>query len=383
MGHAKFTGADTIEVEAADGTKTTLRFDKAMVATGGSAWVPPGPGLGDIEHLTNGNIFNMTEQPKTMIVVGAGPIGMELAQSFQRFGTQVTVLERGPHFLPREDPDASELVRQSLIRDGIDMRQNVNITKATASEEGGLLAAPFKKYTITATVDGKEEVFHADAVLNGTGRVPNVHNLGLEAAGVEYDSRVGVTVDDLYRTANPNVYATGDVVSAYKFTHTADWSARIAIRNMFLGDSNREENLVIPWCTYVDPEVAHVGMYERDLKAHNIEYETYLRPIEHVDRFICEGVKDGFVKIHVKAGSDTIVGATIVAPNAGDMISEITTCIQYNIGAGQLAGVQHPYPTRQEAVRQCAAQYNKNFKTPVNKRALEILMEQHSAGESA
>eukprot|EP00039_Didymoeca_costata_P019315 m.337040 g.337040 ORF g.337040 m.337040 type:complete len:587 (+) comp18028_c0_seq1:82-1842(+) len=377
LGQAEFTGSNTIKVTGAHGD-STVTFDKCVIATGASPMIPPIPGLKETPHLTNHNIFNMTELPSTMVVIGAGPIGMELSQAFQRFGSKVTVLELGKKFLPKEDPDASDIVRKAMERDGVTLHLDVKFKKVECSEEGNTMKAPFKKYSVTVEINGKETVFHADAVLNGTGRAPNVHGLGLEVAGVEYDSRKGVLVNEFYRTTNKNIYATGDVASVFKFTHAADWMTRIAIRNMFLGDEYTEQQLVIPWCTYVDPEVAHVGKYEADLVAENIEFETYKYGLEHDDRAICEGTTDGFVKMHVRKGSDEILGATIVGTHAGDMISEISTCIQYNIGAAKLAGVMRPYPTKQEAVRRAAAQYNKHFKTDVNKKVIDII----SSGDS-
>jgi len=380
LGHAEFTGSHSMKVSSKEHGDRTIKFKKAMIGTGASALIPPiegmrpKDGVPGVEHLTNMNIFNMTEMPKTMTVIGAGPIGMELAQAFCRFGCKVTVLEYGDHFLPREDPDASELVKKQMEADGIELVLCVRFTKVEATD-GNITHAPFRNYKVHTTICGEPRTFESEAVLNGTGRAPNVHGLGLEAAGVEYDSGVGVKVNEFYQTANPDVYASGDVVSPFKFTHTADWSARLAIRNMFLGDTNTEKQMVIPWATYVDPEVAHVGMYEVELVERGIPHETFKRELKHIDRCKTEGTDYGFVKMHVKKGTDEILGCTIVSQHAGDMISEVTMCIQYGVGAAKLAGVMHPYPTQQEAVRQCAAQVNKMYKGPANKRALELLME--------
>jgi len=374
LGNATFVDAETVHIAGGPHGDRTVKFDKAMIATGASPMVPPIPGLVETPHLTNANFWNLeNDQPKTMIVIGAGPIGMELSQAMARLGTKVTVLEMHHQFLPREDPDAAKLVGESLERDGIEMILEVKFVKVEASAEGSVTSAPFKTYTVTAEIGGETRTFEAEALLNGTGRVPNVFNIGLEKAGVEYCSRQGVHVDDMYMTQNPNIYATGDVASPFKFTHAADFMARIAIRNMFLGDTTKSNRLVVPWCTYVSPEVAHVGMYEAELEAKKIPHETFMRTLEHVDRCVADGTGPGFVKISVAKDSDTILGATIVAPHAGDMISELTTCIQFGVGAAQLAGVMHPYPTAQEAVRQCAAQYNKNFKTDAIKAALKLI----------
>mmetsp|Transcript_30134 Transcript_30134/g.90278 ORF Transcript_30134/g.90278 Transcript_30134/m.90278 type:complete len:585 (-) Transcript_30134:63-1817(-) len=378
LGQATFVDGKTIKVAGGPHGDVELKFGRAMVATGASPLVPDIPGLADTPHLTNANFFNLSELPPRLVVIGGGPIGMELAQAMQRLGSAVTVLVKGPNALSREDPDAAELVMAALQADGVAVHTNVTFVSVEATE-GDIFHAPFKAYTVTVELNGKRTELTADAILNGTGRVPNVAGLGLEAADVEFDAGIGVLVDPHYRSTNPAVYACGDVASPFKFTHSADFSARLAIRNMFLGDTNAEDQLVIPWCTYTDPEIAHVGKYEAELKAAGVPHETFLRPLSHVDRYICEGTNKGLVKMHVREGTDEILGCTIVSSNAGDMISEVTACIQYGLGAAKLGGVIHPYPTHQEAVRQCAAQYNKHFKTEAHKAALREIMARHEA----
>eukprot|EP00040_Diaphanoeca_grandis_P039603 m.259558 g.259558 ORF g.259558 m.259558 type:complete len:600 (-) comp38260_c0_seq1:127-1926(-) len=381
LGNASFAGENKVHVAGGKHGDRVLTFDKAMIATGASPKIPDIPGLVATPHLTNLNFFNLTDLPARVTVIGAGPIGMELAQALCRLGAKVTVLEYGSHFLPREDPDASEIVRQALIKDGVDLRYNVRFENVE-SDGGNVTSAPFGISKVSVNIEGKKETFECEAILNATGRVPNVHNIGLDKVGVEFDSNQGVVVDDYYMTTNKDIYATGDVASPFKFTHAADFMARIAIRNMFLGDKTTSNRIVVPWCTYVSPEVAHVGMYETEMKQKNIAHETYIKTFEHLDRVICDGSGEGFVKIHVKAGTDKILGATIVAPHAGDMISEITTCIQHDIGVGKLAGVIHPYPTTQEAVRICAGQYNKHYKTDVIKGALSLIGDHYAKSQS-
>jgi pyruvate/2-oxoglutarate dehydrogenase complex dihydrolipoamide dehydrogenase (E3) component len=203
--------------------------------------------------------------------------------------------------------------------------------------------------------------------------------------GVEWDNRNGVHINDYFQTANPDIYACGDCATAYKFTHSADFQARMAIRNMFLGDTNKLSSLLIPWCTYTEPEIAHVGKYEYELEAAGVQFETFTRQLKDVDRCMCDGVKEGFVKITVKAGTDEIVGATICGPNAGDMISEITICMQYGISVPQIAGTIHPYPTAQESIRQACLGYNKYYKNPaaVPIETLRKVMAEKEAAEQA
>lgn len=370
VGHAEFVGGNEVTVKADDGSTRTLRFKKAMVATGASASIPPVEGLAQVPHLTNSNFFNLTEQPPRMVVIGCGPIGLELSQAMRRFGTQVTCLEMGPRLLPREDPDAADVLKKQLDADGVNILLGVKLLKVecVGDNAGGQTrtSAPWALYRVHVQLPGQSEVvvIEGEALLNATGRSPNVHDVGLDKVGVDWDNRQGVHINEFFATANPDIYACGDCATAYKFTHSADFQARLAVRNMFLGDTHRLSDLLIPWCTYTEPEVAHVGKYEAELSAAGVEFETFTRQLADVDRCICDGVTSGFVKITVKAGTDEIVGATICGPNAGDMITELTLCMQHGIGIAHIAGTIHPYPTTQEAVRQACLGYNKYFKDP-------------------
>ncbi len=346
LGSGRFTGSDTLEVGGRE-----LRFERAVIATGARAAVPMIPGLAEAGFLTNDTVFNLTEQPGRLAVLGGGPIGCELAQTFARLGTRVTVIEMGEHFLPREDADAVEILRSALERDGVDVRLGTVLDRVQL--RGGTKVLQLTSSGAPATLD-------VDAILVGVGRTPNVDGLGLEAAGVRC-SREGVEVDDHLRTANPRVYAAGDVCSPYKFTHAADFMARAVIQNAFFGFAGRRKvsSLTIPWSTYTDPEIAHVGLSERQAAEQGIEIATFTVPMSGVDRAVAEGDDEGFVKIHVRKGGDTIVGATVVAKHAGEMISEITTAMAGGIGLGRLAAVIHPYPTRTEAIRKAGDLYNR------------------------
>lgn len=369
VGNATFVGDHAIEVIGDDGSKRLLRFKKAMIGTGASAAVPPN--LVGIPHLTNSSFFNLTQLPPRVIFVGCGPIGLELAQSLARFGSKVMCFERADRLLIREDPQAAAILQAALARDGVELYFNAIVHSFTTQGEAneatgeGLYHAPWLQYSVTVEINGEHHVYHADCVMNATGRAPNVHGLGLENVGVEYDNRRGVHVNDFYQTTHPDIYACGDCTSPYKFTHAADFQARIAVRNMFLGgEIARASDLLIPWCTYTDPEIAHVGKYEDELDRKGIAYETFVRHLKDVDRCLCDGVEEGFVKLIVQAGTQQIVGATICGPNAGDMISEVTVCMQYGITVPQLAGTIHPYPTTQESIRQACLGFNKYFKNP-------------------
>ena len=332
VGRAKFTGSDTVEVNG-----KTLTFAKAVIATGGSAAIPPIEGLAEAPYLTNANIFNLTDLPPRLGVIGAGPVGLELAQSFQRFGSKVTVFSRKDGILPKEDPDAAKIVEDSMRRDGVTFVLNCNYKKVISHGEG-------KPITVIFEQDGAEHSIEFDALLVAAGRKPNVNGMGLENVDVEFDPREGVKVDDNLRTTNPNIFAVGDVASKYQFTHMADFMARIAIRNALFFGKDKVSQLLVPWSTYTDPEVAHVGLYERDLIEQDIEFSTFTKTFDHLDRAILEGETEGFVKIHTKKGSDKILGATIVGPHAGDMISEISVAITADMGLGAIAGRHSPLP---------------------------------------
>lgn len=361
IGRARFTGRNSVEVNG-----KTLTFAKAVIATGGRAAIPPIAGLAEAPYLTNATVFNLTALPERFAVIGAGPIGMELAQCFQRLGAQVTVLVRGDRILAKEEPDAARVVQESMERDGVEFRFKSETTEVTALGDGHRVAVAFRE-------DGTEQTQEFDALLLATGRKPNIAGLGLEQAGVEADPRMGVQVDDHLRTTNPDIFAVGDVAGSYQFTHMADFMARIAIRNALFFGRDKLSDLIVPWCTYTDPEVAHVGLYERDLEAQGIAYEAFTKKFEHVDRAVLEGETNGYVRILVKADSDTILGATIVGPHAGDMISEITVAMKAGMGLGSLASVIHPYPTWAEAIRQSGDAYNKTRLTPLVRKVFSWL----------
>ncbi|MEO7402140.1 MAG: mercuric reductase, partial [Burkholderiales bacterium] len=361
MGRATFTGPDSVRVNG-----KTLHFAKAIIATGGTAAIPAIPGLAATPYLTNATIFNLTELPKRLAVIGAGPIGLELAQAMQRLGAQVTVLCRG-QVLPKEDPDAAALVRASLERDGVRF-ETCKEYKHVASKLGK------NPITITLATAKGERALDFDALLVAAGRKPMVSELGLEAAGVDFDPRLGVTVNDRLQTSNPNIFAVGDVASQYQFTHMADFMARLAIRNALFFGRDKVSQLLVPWATYTDPEVAHVGLYEHDLVEHNIAYTTITRHLAEVDRAIVEGITEGFVKIYLRAGTDNILGATIVGPHAGDLIGEIAVAMRAEMGLGRLASVIHPYPTLGEAIRQCGDAYNRTRVTPTVRKIFNRVM---------
>jgi pyruvate/2-oxoglutarate dehydrogenase complex dihydrolipoamide dehydrogenase (E3) component/uncharacterized membrane protein YdjX (TVP38/TMEM64 family) len=353
LGSARFTSPSTVEVDG-----RTLEFARAVIATGARAAAPPIPGLADVDYLTNETLFWLTELPRRLAVIGAGPIGCEMAQAFRRLGAEVTVLNADAHVLPREDADAAAIVERRLAAEGVRVLNAVAVTRV--ERRGGEVVLDYTRNGAAASVT-------ADRVLVGAGRAPNVEGLGLEAAGVAYD-RHGVTVDDHLRTSNPRIYAAGDVCSRWQFTHTADAHARIVLTNaLFLG-RKKASALVVPWCTYTSPEVAHVGLYERDAAAQGVATDTITVPLHDVDRARLDGEDEGFLRVLLAKGTDRILGATLVAAHAGDMISEISVAMAGKMGLGALASVIHPYPTQAEVIKKAADAWNRTRLTPLVKR---------------
>jgi pyruvate/2-oxoglutarate dehydrogenase complex dihydrolipoamide dehydrogenase (E3) component len=356
LGNAKFVGLSTVEVEGA-----TLIFDRAVIATGAAPTKPSIPGLEEAGFYTNETIFTLTELPRRMAVVGAGPIGCELAQSFQRFGSQVTLLTHGTRILPKEDADAAEIVSRQMEREQMRILYSANPirVKKRGTEK-----------VLWISRDGREEELVCEAILVAIGRKPNVEGMGLEAAGVKF-SRNGVEVNNRMRTTNPRIYAAGDICSRFKFTHAADAMARIVLANALFFGRRRASALTIPWCTYTDPEVAHVGYYEAEARTAGIEVATLTEGLRHNDRAILDGEGEGFARIHYNRRDGKILGGTIVARHAGEMISELTLAITTGQKVSVLASTIHPYPTQAEVLKRIGDDYMRQKLTPTLKKIFE------------
>ena len=362
LGEASFAGEGRVKVG-----DQVLEYKKAVIATGARAVAPPIEGLADAGYLDNETVFSLTERPRRIAVIGAGPIGCELAQSFQRLGSEVHILERMDQVLTREDPDAARIVQNELVKEGVEMifECAINRIERRGDERVIYLTCPAK---------GTRELV-VDEILVGAGRAPNVENMGLEAVGVAYDVQKGVEVDDSLRTSNKRIWAVGDVCMEWKFTHAADAAAKIVVQNALfaVGPLGRKKlsDLVMPWCTYTSPEIAHVGLYERDAAERSIEIDTYQVSIAEANRAVTDGQEEGLVKVHVKKGSDEIVGATVVSAHAGDLITQFTMAIQNGIGLGAFTNMIYPYPTQGEAIKRAAGAYTRTRLTPRVKRLFE------------
>ena len=350
LGQASFLDSSIVAV---DGKK--LHFRKAVLCTGARAAAPTIKGLDSVDYLTNETLFSLSRLPKRLGVIGGGPVGCEMAQAFARFGSKVTLISSDGHILPREDQEAANIIQTSMEKDGVLVRAGGKDLRVSQGSSGAIFLEGND-----IEEDYREEV---DQLLVATGRTPNVEGLNLEKVGVDY-SPSGVAIDDYFRTSNSNIYAAGDICSPYKFTHAADFMARAVVRNaLFLGRT-RHSDLIIPWCTYTSPELAQVGLTPREANQRHIPIDTFTQPMSGVDRAILEGETEGFVRIHTKRGKDKILGATIVAPNAGDMIGSLAIAMSNGIGLGAIANSIHPYPTQGEAIRKVGDLYNKTRLTP-------------------
>lgn len=336
LGNAQFRSKHTVEVGG-----TELAFSKAIIATGARAARLPVPGFEEAGYLTNETVFSLTELPRRLVVIGAGPIGCELAQSFRRLGSEVTIITRGSTLLPREDSDAAAILREQFEREGIHIVLNAKLLGAEAAASG--------KRVLFDRGQGKKEVT-GDDILVAVGRASNIEGLGLEAAGVKYD-RTGVIVNDFLRTSNPSIYAAGDISSKYKFTHAAEALARIALQNALFYGRKRASELVIPWCTYTDPEIAHVGLNATEAAKRGIPIETFTARLDDNDRAIVDGHTEGFARIHVGKKTGKIVGATLVSSHAGESVGELVLAQQRSLKAADLSGIIHPYPTEAEIIK--------------------------------
>jgi pyruvate/2-oxoglutarate dehydrogenase complex dihydrolipoamide dehydrogenase (E3) component len=359
LGDARFVAEDAVAVG-----DLRLRFKRAVIATGARPERPSIPGLAEVGFLTNETLWNLTALPRRLAVIGGGPIGAEMAQAFSRFGAYVALFDGGPQILHREDPDAAAIVQAALQRDGVRLELGVRIVDLVPRGRGGDKQVRFERA-------GENGEFVASDVLVATGRLPNVQNMGLDVAGVAVGAN-GVQVDDALRTTNKRIFAAGDVCSAYRFTHNSDAQARIVIQNALFPKQAKSSAVTLPWCTYTSPELAHVGLTASEAGSRGIAIETITIPLEDVDRARLDGESEGFLRLLIKKGGDRILGATVVAEHAGEMIATLGLAVTHGIGLGRIAATVFPYPTQSEALKKAADAWRRTKLTPGVKRLLRL-----------
>lgn len=335
-----------------------LRAKHFVIATGSRAVVPPVIGASKVPYFTNETIFDrLEEKPEHLVVIGGGPIGCELGQMFSRLGVKVTIVNKGKRLLGKEDPKVSAFVRERLEAEGIRVLTETEIE--SAEEKDGRV-----------TLHASGEKISGDTLLLAAGRQPNVENLNLPAAGVAF-TRKGVTVDEHLETTRRGIYAIGDVTGGLQFTHVADYQARVAIRNTLVPFGFLRQKVdyrVVPWCTYLDPEVATVGLTETAAKEQGIDYDLIVQEMKEVDRAVLERAETGFARVLVGRGSDEVLGATIVGAHAGELIQEFVLAMKNGVGLKKIASTIYAYPTFASLVLKTAEKLNKKRLTPRAKK---------------
>jgi pyruvate/2-oxoglutarate dehydrogenase complex dihydrolipoamide dehydrogenase (E3) component len=343
---ARFIGTHSLRVGAA-----TLCFAKALIASGGRPRQSDIPGLTDIGFRTSDTIFDLTALPRRFGIIGGGALGCEIAQAFAALGSRVTILQRQPKFLPRFERDAAELLSRSLGRAGVETRLNTEVLAARTADGSRVLDVANNELRFPITVD---------EVMLSIGRVPNVEDLDLTAAGVECSATEGVRTDDFLQTTSPDIYAAGDVCMRHQFTNVAAATARMAVHNAFAGGRERCSELLIPRCAYCNPEIAQIGLHSWQARERGIPIKSYTVMMADVDRAITDDGTQGFVKVYVRDGSDEIVGATIVADRASDMINELSVIMNARVGMRRLADILHTYPAQSCAIQMAAQAFVRN-----------------------
>jgi pyruvate/2-oxoglutarate dehydrogenase complex dihydrolipoamide dehydrogenase (E3) component len=336
LGEAKFTSTRSLEV-----TGAKLQFSRAIIATGARASRPPIPGLEELGYLTNETLFSLTNCPRSLTVVGAGPIGCEMAQAFRRFGSEVSIVSDSPGLLPREDGEAATILTAQFEREQIRLCLGARVLRAEKSASGKML--------IFDRGHGEEKII-AEEILVATGRTPNIEGLDLEKANVRWHEK-GVIVNDHLQTTNSNIYAAGDICSKYQFTHAAEALGRVALQNALFFGRKKASDMIIPWCTYTSPEIAHVGMYEQEAMGRGLPVDTITLRLKENDRAILDGDSEGFVRIHANKRNGRILGATLVSSHAGESIGELVLAMHKKMTVQELAAIIHPYPTVAESIK--------------------------------
>jgi len=354
QGYARITDPWTVEIKLADGTTQTLTTRSIVIATGAQPFVPPLPGLNDVGYVTSDTLWStfaeLDEAPKRLVVLGGGPIGCELAQSFARLGSGVTQIEMAPRIMIREDIEVSELARASLAADGVEVLTD---HKAVRCEKEG------EHKFIVVEHDGQSRRIEFDALIAAVGRSARLKGFGLEELGIPVQRTV--TTNEYLETLYPNIYAAGDVAGPYQFTHTASHQAWYAAVNALFGDFKRfqVDYSVIPWATFIEPEVARVGLNEQEAGERGIAYEVVKFNNEELDRAIADGTAYGFVKVLTVPGKDKILGVTIVGEHAGDLLAEFVLAMKHGLGLNKILGTIHIYPTLAEANKYAAGEWKR------------------------
>ena len=345
-GDARFEDPHTVILEK-EGRKEKVSGRYIVIAAGASAFVPPVSGLKQVPHFTNDSLFETDVLPERLAIVGGGPIGTEMSQAFARFGSEVTVIDKGPTIMSKDDPELSTLLMEHLKKEGVHYEMNAQVQQVSKSQEG---------VRIHIERGGTTHIVEADALLMATGRRPNLDGLNLEAAGVAYTQR-GITVNEKCRTNVRHIYALGDITGRYQFTHMSEHMAKVGMSNMLLKIPMKIDTKHVPWVTYTDPELGHVGATRTELEQRGVSFEEYRFPYTKVDRAVTESETTGLIKVYAKSLNGKIYGADVLGTNAGELISEFALAMRNGVSLRNIADTIHPYPTYGLGARRAADQW--------------------------
>lgn len=346
-GEARFSGPHTLDIALNNGESQTVTSRYFFICTGSSPFIPRVEGIESVDYLTNESLFEIETLPQELLIIGAGPIGTEMAQALHRLGSQVTVIEMADRILPNDDPELAEMLHGQLETEGVKYALGAKVKKVS-SEEG--------QVSVHVEVDGESKILTGTDLLVATGRRANVSGLKIEVAGVKYSAQ-GISVDEKCRTNVSHIYACGDVTGEYQFTHMSEHMAKVAATNALLKYPMEVDSRHVPWCTFTDPELAQVGATESQLKEEDTSFEVYRFPFSKIDRAVAESKKEGLVKVLAKKWNGKILGASVMGVNAGEMISEFAVAMRNGVTLRNLADTIHPYPTYGLGVRRAADQW--------------------------
>ena len=361
-GAARFLDDHVIEVAGADGT-ARISSRRFVIATGGRPAVPPIDGLAAVPVLTSTSLFEIEQLPRRLLILGGGPVGVEMAQAFRLLGSAVTVIDREPRILPKDDPDLTAILQQVLAQQGVHFRLGAAVERV--ARDGSAVR-------VDVRVGSPLEPLTADALLVAAGRRPNTDDLGLDAAGVVYDRR-GIVVDDRCRTSQRHIFAAGDVTGRYQLTHMSEHMAKVAVTNALLRLPMKLDARHVPWVTYTDPELGHVGATERALQQRGTRYDVYRFPYDRLDRALADGAGEGLVKVFATTRAGKILGASIVGAHAGELIGAYAVAMRHGVTLRQLSDTIFPYPTYLLGARRAADQWYVRRYAPRLVRALQKL----------
>jgi pyruvate/2-oxoglutarate dehydrogenase complex dihydrolipoamide dehydrogenase (E3) component len=346
-GDASFINDHTLKIVRSDGVLREVTSRYIFICTGAKAFVPPIPGVDQVDYLTNESLFEIDKLPASLVIVGAGPIGTEMAQSFQRLGTEVNVLDMAPGILMNDHPELTSLLKQELENEGVTYHLEAAVKKLEKSGSG--VKVVFEK-------NGEQQSIEGDSILLATGRRANIDTLNLDAAGVKY-TKSGVTVNDKCRTNKKHIYAVGDVTGRYQFTHMSEHMAKVAATNALIKIPMKIDIKHVPWVTYTEPELGHVGATEKELNEKGVKFEVYRFPFKKIDRAITDGATTGMIQVYAKKWSGKILGASVLGAHAGEMISQYALAMRNGVSLRDFADTIHPYPSYGLGARRAADQW--------------------------